>query len=78
MFLNISRPKCHIQHATIKVMPIGHREEFYSRREDEEVKSEIVVPRSFYLNMSNCLPERGHFSVITKVTLQNSISKKRA
>lgn len=78
MFFNLSQPKCHTRHTNIKVLQIGQREEVYSRREDEEAESEIVVPGSFYLNMSNCRPERGHFSVITKITLQNSISKKTA
>lgn len=78
MFLNLSQPKCNILHTTIKVMPFGHREELYSRREDEEAESEIVVSDSFYLNMSSCLPERGRFSVITKITLRNSISKRPA
>lgn len=78
MFLNVSQPKCKILHTAFKVVPIGPREQIYSRREDEEAESEIVVSDSFYLNMSNCLPERGHFSVITKITLQNSTSKKTA
>uniref|UniRef100_H2U5L0 CUB domain containing protein 1a n=1 Tax=Takifugu rubripes TaxID=31033 RepID=H2U5L0_TAKRU len=72
MFFNLSQPKCHTRHTNIKVLQIGHREEVYSRREDEEAESEITVPGSFYLNMSNCRPERGHFSVITKITLQNN------
>eukprot|EP00066_Takifugu_rubripes_P014553 XP_011603819.1 PREDICTED: CUB domain-containing protein 1-like [Takifugu rubripes] len=75
MFFNLSQPKCHTRHTNIKVLQIGHREEVYSRREDEEAESEITVPGSFYLNMSNCRPERGHFSVITKITLQNSINR---
>lgn len=76
MFFNLSQPKCGMRHTNIKVLQIGQPEEFYSRREDEEAESEITVPGSFYLNMSNCRPERGHFGVIIKITLQNSISKK--
>lgn len=76
MFFNLSQPKCYTRHTNIKVLQIGQPEEVYSRREDEEAESEITVPGSFYLNMSNCRPERGRFSVITKITLQNSISKK--
>lgn len=76
MFFNLSQPKCYTRHTNIKVLQIGQPEEVYSRREDEEAESEITVPGSFYLNMSNCRPERGRFSVVTKITLQNSISKK--
>lgn len=76
MFVNLSQPKCHTDHTGIKVQQIGQLEEDYSRREDEEAESEITVPRSFNLNMSNCRPDRGRFSVITKITLQNSTSKK--
>lgn len=75
MFVNVSQPKCHARHTNIKIQQIGHREEDYSRREDEEAASEITVPDSFYLNMSNCGPERGLFSVLTKISLHNSISK---
>lgn len=75
MFANVSQPKCNLRHTNIKVQRIGSREEDYSRREDEEADSEIVVSESFYLNISNCMPESGGFSVITKITLQKSISK---
>ncbi|CAB1334155.1 unnamed protein product, partial [Coregonus sp. 'balchen'] len=40
-----------------------------SRREDEEADRKITVSKSFYLNMSNCMPERGDFSVLTQITL---------
>ncbi|KAM9353455.1 CUB domain-containing protein 1-like [Symphorus nematophorus] len=72
MFANISQPKCSNRHTNIRVQRIGCLEEDYSRREDEEPEGEITVSESFYLNMSNCMPERGDFSVITKVTLQKS------
>lgn len=75
MFVNISQPKCLTHHTSIKIQQIGNREEDYSRREDEEAASEITMPDSFYLNMSNCGPERGLFSVLTKISLHNSISK---
>lgn len=76
MFVNLSQPKCRALHTNIKVQQIGLREEDYSRREDEQAASEITVADSFYLNMSNCEPERGLFSVITKITLQKSLSKR--
>ncbi|CAK6967556.1 CUB domain-containing protein 1-like [Scomber scombrus] len=72
MFANLSQPKCSNRHTNIRVQRVGSVEEDYSRREDEEAEGEISVSESFYLNMSNCMPERGDFSVITKITLQKS------
>lgn len=74
MFANLSQPKCSHRHTNIKVQRFGRPEEDYSRREDEEAESEITVSEGFYLNMSNCMPERGDFSVVTKITLQKSQS----
>ncbi|KAM3858171.1 CUB domain-containing protein 1 [Diretmus argenteus] len=68
-FVNISQPKCSQRHTGIKVQTLGSEEEILSRREDEEPEA-LVVPESFYLNMSNCLPEDGHFGVVTTVVLQ--------
>lgn len=76
MFANLSQPKCGNRHTNIRVQRVGRLEEDYSRREDEMPEEEITVSESFYLNMSNCMPERGEFSVITKITLQKSISKR--
>lgn len=75
VFANISQPKCSNRHTSIKIQRVGHLEEDYSRREDEEAESEITVSESFYFNMSNCMSERGHFSAVTKITLQKSKSK---
>ncbi|XP_047455352.1 CUB domain-containing protein 1-like isoform X2 [Mugil cephalus] len=75
MFANLSQPKCSLRHTNIKVQRIGSREEDYSRREDEEAENEITVSENFYLNMSNCMPEKNDFSVITKITLQKSKSR---
>ncbi|XP_076016939.1 CUB domain-containing protein 1-like [Genypterus blacodes] len=75
MFPNLSQPKCIKRHTNIKVQRIGSPEEDYSRREDEEAESKIIVPTNFYLNMSNCLPEKGDFSVITQITLQKSTNR---
>ncbi|XP_029360465.1 CUB domain-containing protein 1-like isoform X2 [Echeneis naucrates] len=72
MFANLSQPKCSNRHTNIRVRRLSCLEEHYSRREDEEAESEIVVPGTFYLNMSNCMAEKGDFSVITKVTLRES------
>ncbi|XP_045901766.1 CUB domain-containing protein 1-like [Micropterus dolomieu] len=72
VFANLRQPKCSSSHTDIRVQRVGRREEDYSRREDEEAESQITVSDSFYLNMSNCMPERGEFSVITEITLQKS------
>ncbi|XP_034730679.1 CUB domain-containing protein 1a isoform X1 [Etheostoma cragini] len=72
MFVNVSQPKCSNRHTDIRVQRVGCPEEEYSRREDEEAKSEITVSDNFYLNMSNCMPEQKDFKVLTKITLQES------
>ncbi|XP_073341813.1 CUB domain-containing protein 1a [Pagrus major] len=75
MFANLSQPKCSNRHTNIRVQRFSRLEEDYSRREDEKPEDEITVSESFYLNMSNCMPENGDFSVITKITLQKSINR---
>uniref|UniRef100_A0A4W5RC51 CUB domain containing protein 1a n=1 Tax=Hucho hucho TaxID=62062 RepID=A0A4W5RC51_9TELE len=70
VFNNISQPKCSNRHTGIRVQILGSLEEMYSRREDEEAGRKITVSESFYLNMSNCMPERGDFSVLTQITLK--------
>ncbi|KAM9783335.1 CUB domain-containing protein 1a [Neosynchiropus ocellatus] len=72
MFANISQPKCSNRHTNIRVQRLGSREEDYSRREDEEAEDQIRVPASFFLNMSNCMPESREFSVLSKITLHRS------
>ncbi|XP_059194352.1 CUB domain-containing protein 1a [Centropristis striata] len=72
MFPQVNQPKCSTHHTGIKVQRVGCPEEEYSRREDEERESELTVSDNFYLNMSNCVPERDDFSVIAKITLQKS------
>ena len=52
---------------------MGSKEEKLSRREDEKLE-DMVVSESFYLNMSNCVPDRHHFSALSKVSLQPSNS----
>ncbi|XP_063755816.1 CUB domain-containing protein 1 [Eleginops maclovinus] len=69
-FVNISQPKCKDRHTSIKVRMLGAEEEMMSRREDEQAEDKLTVPQSFYLNMSNCVPEEGHFGALTKIVLQ--------
>ncbi|XP_047461686.1 CUB domain-containing protein 1 [Mugil cephalus] len=66
---NVSNPKCGDRHTCVKVMMLGYEEEMMSRREDEEVE-DLMVPYSFYLNLSNCLPEEGHFGAVTTIVLE--------
>ncbi|MFT7800351.1 CUB domain-containing protein 1-like [Arapaima gigas] len=56
----------------IKVQMLGSREEIFSRREDEEVESKLSVPKSFHLNVSNCHPDHGRFSILSQVVLQKT------
>ncbi|XP_053743054.1 CUB domain-containing protein 1a [Synchiropus splendidus] len=72
MFANINQPKCSNRHTNIRVQRIGRREEDYSRREDEEAEDQIRVPASFFLNMSNCMPESREFSVLSRITLHRT------
>lgn len=74
-FVNVSQPKCKEMHTAISVKMLGHEEEITSRSEYEQVEDELLVPHSFYLNMSNCIPEEGQFGAVTKITLQKKTSK---
>ncbi|XP_030203330.1 CUB domain-containing protein 1 [Gadus morhua] len=72
-FPNVTQPSCAQRHTSIKVQQMGSKEEKLSRREDEKLE-DTVVSESFYLNMSNCVPDRHHFSALSKVSLQPSNS----
>ncbi|CAJ1083247.1 CUB domain-containing protein 1-like isoform X1 [Xyrichtys novacula] len=71
-FVNVSQPKCLDRHTAMKVKKLDEEEEIFSRREDEQAEDELFVDESFYLNMSNCIPEEGHFGAVTKIVLQKS------
>ncbi|XP_041867690.1 CUB domain-containing protein 1 isoform X2 [Melanotaenia boesemani] len=70
VFVNISLPRCEDIHTSLTVKMLGYEEELMSRREDEEMENNLLVPHSFYLNMSNCIPEERHFGIVTKIVLQ--------
>lgn len=57
------------------VKMLGYEEEILSVREDDQLTKMLSVPKSFYLNMSNCVPEEGSFRVLTKIVLQKTSSK---
>nr|XP_019958062.1 PREDICTED: CUB domain-containing protein 1-like isoform X1 [Paralichthys olivaceus] len=67
---NVSQPKCLYRHTAVTVKLLGYEEEIMSRREDEEVELKLLVPQSFYINMSNCIPEGGQFGALTEIVLQ--------
>ena len=69
-FTKVTQPKCSHRHTSIQVQTLGSQEEMYSRREDEEGESDITIHESFYLNMSNCQPERGSFSAMWETKLK--------
>ncbi|CAL9706108.1 unnamed protein product [Knipowitschia caucasica] len=69
-FSDLRQPKCSHRHTAIRIRRLDRQEEEFSRREDEEVLEEVRVSSSFFLNMSNCLPENGVFRVLTRVTLR--------
>lgn len=69
-FPNVSQPKCADRHTSLRVQMLGYKEEMISRREDEAIDDKLTVPYSFYLNMSNCIPQEGDFGVVAKIALQ--------
>ncbi|CAF91039.1 unnamed protein product [Tetraodon nigroviridis] len=69
-FFNVSQPKCDNSHTSIKVMLLGQEDEILSRREDQPKDYDMLVPESFYLNMSNCIPQEGQFKAMAKIVLQ--------
>ncbi|KAM8884982.1 CUB domain-containing protein 1 [Synchiropus picturatus] len=68
--VNFSQPKCSDRHTSIKVRMLGYEEEMMSRREDESIGDKLLIPNSFYLNMSNCIPEKEYFGAVTKIILE--------
>ncbi|XP_061676391.1 CUB domain-containing protein 1 isoform X2 [Syngnathoides biaculeatus] len=68
--VNVTQPKCKDRHTAIKVKMLGSEKELLSRREDEKTDDKLLVPQSFYLNMSNCIPEDGSFGAVTKIVLE--------
>uniref|UniRef100_A0A3B4BM58 CUB domain containing protein 1a n=1 Tax=Periophthalmus magnuspinnatus TaxID=409849 RepID=A0A3B4BM58_9GOBI len=73
-FPNVSQPKCADRHTSITVQMLGYEEELMSRREDETMDEKLIVPYSFYLNMSNCVPEEGDFGAVTKIVLSTLLT----
>ncbi|TTA40563.1 CUB domain-containing protein 1 [Bagarius yarrelli] len=66
-FPNVSQLTCKNRPAYIKLQRKRSQGKMYSWQ-DQNPK-DVVVSESFYLNMSNCLPVKGAFSVVSQVTL---------
>uniref|UniRef100_A0A669DDL7 CUB domain containing protein 1a n=1 Tax=Oreochromis niloticus TaxID=8128 RepID=A0A669DDL7_ORENI len=66
---NVTQPKCKEGHTGIDVRTIGNEQPKLSFKEQDPQVVEKLVGESFYLNMSNCEPETGQFSVLTIIML---------
>lgn len=73
-FTNVSQLTCKNRPAYIKLHKQQSQDKMYSWQ-DQNPK-DVVVSEGFYLNMSNCLPVKGAFSVVTQVTLRIGKSTK--
>lgn len=73
-FTNVSQLTCKNRPAYIKLHRQQSQDKMYSWQ-DQNPK-DVVVSESFYLNMSNCLPVKGGFSVVSQVTLHIGKSTK--
>ncbi|XP_052435648.1 CUB domain-containing protein 1 isoform X2 [Carassius gibelio] len=70
-FRNVSQPKCKEVHTNIAVQTIRSQKTLYSTKKDEKI-NDLLVPESFYLNMTNCKSPTGAFRAMMEITLQNS------
>uniref|UniRef100_A0A8C2GC65 CUB domain containing protein 1a n=1 Tax=Cyprinus carpio TaxID=7962 RepID=A0A8C2GC65_CYPCA len=73
-FRNVSQPKCKEVHTNIAVQTIRSQTTLYSTKTDVKIK-DLLVPESFYLNMTNCKSPTGAFRAMMEVTLQNSTNE---
>ncbi|KAI5106438.1 CUB domain-containing protein 1 precursor [Silurus meridionalis] len=71
-FPNVSQLTCKNRPAYIKLHRQRSQDKMYSWQ-DQNPKN-VVLSESFYLNMSNCLPLKGGFSVVSQVTLHTGKS----
>ncbi|XP_029023232.1 CUB domain-containing protein 1 [Betta splendens] len=71
-FVNVSQPKCQDGHTSITVKQLGSEKELLALREDSPPVGNLSVPGSFYLTMSNCMSEEGHFGAAARIVLQET------
>uniref|UniRef100_A0A3B4CEX9 CUB domain containing protein 1a n=1 Tax=Pygocentrus nattereri TaxID=42514 RepID=A0A3B4CEX9_PYGNA len=74
LFINVSQPRCERSHTRVAIQEMGSSEE-QSFREDEQYNDKYDIQSSFYLNMSNCEPEHGTFTALSKISLQKKTRK---
>lgn len=74
-FRNVSQPKCKGGHTNIAVWTIPSQTEVYNTKTDENI-NDILVPGSFYLNMTNCKSPTVPFRAMMEITLQNNTSER--
>ncbi|KAM6899981.1 CUB domain-containing protein 1, partial [Xenentodon cancila] len=67
MFVNLSLSTCD-KTTAINMKMLGYKEELMGSNGQTEDK--LLVPQSFYINMSNCLPVKGQFGTMTQIVLQ--------
>lgn len=73
-FPNVSQLVCKNRPAYIKLHRQQSQDKMYSWQNQDP--KDVVVSESFYLNMSNCLPVKGAFSVASQITLHTHKSTK--
>lgn len=73
LFVNVSKPSCKEGHSKVTFQEIGAKEE-QSYREDETFEK-FNIKNNFYVNMSNCDPDRDTFAVLSKISLQKKSRK---
>ncbi|KAI5091553.1 CUB domain-containing protein 1-like [Silurus meridionalis] len=74
LFSNVTFPECLKNHAEVHIQELGSDLEV-GFREDEKLVLEHNILKSFYLNMSNCEPEKGIFAILSKISLQKKPGK---
>ncbi|XP_067305458.1 CUB domain-containing protein 1-like isoform X2 [Pseudorasbora parva] len=70
-FRNVSQTKCKEMHTNIAVQTIRSQTMVYSTKKDEKI-NDVLVPESFYLNMTNCKSPTGAFKAIMEITLPDN------
>ncbi|XP_052002701.1 CUB domain-containing protein 1a [Xyrauchen texanus] len=72
-FKHVSQLKCKGAQTSITVQSINSQKILYSVKKDVIIKG-LLVPESFYLNMTNCKSPTGAFRAMMQITLQNNSS----
>ncbi|XP_048009321.1 CUB domain-containing protein 1-like [Megalobrama amblycephala] len=70
-FMNVSQPECMEVQTNIVAQTILPQMIVYSAKTEENI-NDVLVPESFYLNMTNCKSPTGSFRAMMEITLQNN------